>query len=393
MNILSSKDWEIVKFSDFVLINPTEKLSKGTNAPYLGMEKIDSFTRQVSSFDVKDFNGGTKFKNGDTLMARITPCLENGKTAFVDFLDKNKVGFGSTEYLVFRERENISHSKFIYYFVISPMFRNIAIKSMTGTSGRQRVQTDLLANKQFNLPLLNEQKEIADMLGSLDDKIELLRKENRTLESIAQTLFKEWFVDFNFPGSKGKMIDSELGEIPEEWRVGKLGDLFDITMGQSPAGESYNEIKEGVIFYQGRTDFGERFPSVRLYTTEPKRIAEAFDVLVSVRAPVGDLNQATEKCCLGRGVAGVSSDLKSFCYYMMKNTQSEVQKFEAGGTVFGSINKSDFENIKVITPSQDVQKNFDLLISSTDKKIFNNFFEIQTLSKLRDELLNKIFTN
>ncbi|MCF7865310.1 MAG: restriction endonuclease subunit S [Candidatus Pacebacteria bacterium] len=390
MNISSRENWKDIRLSSFLQINPIEKIPKKNIAPYLPMEKINPFTRQVSSFELKEFNGGQKFKNRDTLMARITPCLENGKTAFVDFLENDQVGFGSTEYLVFREKEHVSDSKFIYYFIISPFFRNIAIRSMTGTSGRQRVQTDILANKQFRLPLIEEQKEIASILCSLDDKIELLRRENTTLEKMAQTLFQEWFVNFRFHGHEDVEI---VNGLPEGWGLGKLGELFKITMGQSPSGESYNEDGEGIIFYQGRTDFGNRFPSVRLYTTEPKRTANRFDVLVSVRAPVGDINQATEVCCLGRGVAGVSSDLKSFCFYMMKNTQSDIQKFEAGGTVFGSINKDDFRNIKVIVPSREIQEGFNQIIISTDEKVFNNFLEIQTLSRLRDKLLGVIFTS
>src|SRR5690606_5152419 len=136
-------------------------------------------------------------------------------------------------------------------------------------------------------------------------------------------LFKEWFVDFNFLNGKGKpykksggkMMESELGEIPEGWRVGSLDEEFEITMGQSPPGESYNEKEEGMIFFQGRTDFQERFPKTRLYTTDPKRIAEKFDVLVSVRAPVGDINVAFERCCIGRGLAAVAGKYKSYALY------------------------------------------------------------------------------
>lgn len=262
------------------------------------------------------------------------------------------------------------------------------------------ITRDSFENVEITIPeSLSEQKSIADMLGVLDDKIELLRRENKTLEAIAQTLFNRWFVDFEFPDAEGKpyrsaggkMVESELGEIPERCGVGSLSDLFKITMGQSPDGQSYNEEGDGIVFYQGRTEFGERFPAVRLYTTEPKRFAESLDVLVSVRAPVGDINQAAEKCCLGRGVAGISSELKSFCFYTMTGIQSEIKKFEDGGTVFGSINKSDFENINLVTAPKSIQIKFDETVRGLDKKIFNNFLEIQTLSKFRDGLLNNIF--
>jgi len=382
--------WKMTTLGEVAEVNPTESLGKNNVAKYVAMENLTPFTRKIYKFEKKEFNGGTKFRNGDTLLARITPCLENGKTAFVDILEENEIGFGSTEYIVIREKDGKSDRKFLYYLAISPRFRDIAIKAMTGSSGRQRVQTDLLVNELFPIPPLHEQRAIAGVLGSLDDKIELLRSQNQTLEQIAQAIFKEWFVNFNFPGAEGKMIESELGEIPQGWRVGRLGDEFKIIMGQSPLGESYNEIGEGTIFFQGRTDFTERFPRTRLYTTEPKRIAEKFDVLVSVRAPVGDINMAYSRCCIGRGLAAIRGQFKSYALYKIKSLQKKLSKFESEGTIFGSINKDDFANIKVTIPSQIATESFDTLICSYDRKIFNNYSQIQILSTLRYALLPKL---
>ncbi len=136
-----------------------------------------------------------KFRNGDTLVARITPCLENGKTAYVDVLEENEVGFGSTEYIVIREREGVSDRQFLYYFLISPEFRDVAILSMSGSSGRQRVQTDVVRDHFFSLPPLPEQRAIASILSSFDDKIDLLHRQNKTLEAMAEALFRQWFVE------------------------------------------------------------------------------------------------------------------------------------------------------------------------------------------------------
>lgn len=235
-----------------------------------------------------------------------------------------------------------------------------------------------------------EQSAIAAVLSSLDDKIELLREQNKTLETTAQAIFKEWFVNFNFPGTTGKMIDSELGEIPEGWRVGRLGDEFEIIMGQSPNGESYNEVQRGKVFFQGRAEFQDRFPKTRLYTTEPKRMAEKFDVLVSVRAPVGDINVAAEDCCIGRGLAAVRSINKSYTLYKIKSLKEVFGKFEAEGTVFGSINKDNFANVQVIIPVLETIRQFENVVSSLDEKIYINYSQIQILSKLRDTLLPKL---
>lgn len=178
------------------------------------MEYLQPFTRAISDYETAEYSGGSKFRNGDTLMARITPCLENGKTAYVSILDDGEVGFGSTEYIVFRNIEGVTDSKFVYYFVTSPWFREIAIKSMVGSSGRQRVQQSVLENLEVNLPPLEEQRRIAGILGSLDDKIELNRRINANLEAQAQALFRSWFVDNetqnNNPGFFNDIIQTTL---------------------------------------------------------------------------------------------------------------------------------------------------------------------------------------
>ena len=177
------KKWHSYKLSDVVRFNPSERLLKGEIAKKVPMDLLQPYTRGISGFEMASYTGGSKFRNGDTLMARITPCLENGKTAYVSMLDEDEVGFGSTEYIVFRNIEGITDNKFFYYFVTSPWFRDIAVKSMVGSSGRQRVQQAMLENLVVNLPPLAEQKQIAGILGALDDKIELNRCINDNLAS------------------------------------------------------------------------------------------------------------------------------------------------------------------------------------------------------------------
>ena len=177
------KVWKIYRLGDVVRFNPIERLSKGAIAKKVPMECLQPYTRMVSSYEISLYSGGSKFRNGDTLMARITPCLENGKTAYISILDKGEIGFGSTEYIVFRNIEGVTDSKFVYYFVTNPWFRDIAIKSMVGSSGRQRVQQSVLENSEVSLPSLAEQKRIANILGAFDDKIELNRRINDNLAS------------------------------------------------------------------------------------------------------------------------------------------------------------------------------------------------------------------
>jgi type I restriction enzyme S subunit len=174
-------DWTECRLGDIVEINPPESIKKGTIAKKIGMDVLQPYCRAIPSFSLESYSGGSKFKNGDTIMARITPCLENGKTAMVNILDENEIGFGSTEFIVFRAKEEITDPYFVYYLVTSDTVRNPAIKSMVGSSGRQRVQTDVVANLSINLPPLETQQKIASLLSSLDDKIELNNRINDNL--------------------------------------------------------------------------------------------------------------------------------------------------------------------------------------------------------------------
>lgn len=215
---MSKTEWKEYKLGDFAVFNPTEHLSKGSIAKKIAMDKLIPYCRNISNFELEAFSGGTKFRNGDTIMARITPCLENGKISQVRILDEDEIGFGSTEYIVFRAKEGVSDPDFLYYLVTSDIVKEPAIKSMVGSSGRQRVQTDVVQNLKIKVPPLAEQQRIAKILSSLDDKIELNNAINRNLEEHAQAIFRSWFVDFEPFG----------GKIPKDWNNGKLGDIAEI---------------------------------------------------------------------------------------------------------------------------------------------------------------------
>ena len=236
---MSCKEWKNVKLQDVILFNPTESIKKGEIAKKIGMDKLETFQRKIAGYELTEFKSGTKFRNGDTLMARITPCLENGKTAQVSLLDEDEIAFGSTEFIVMRQMEGYTINDFVYYLSISPEIRDIAIKSMTGTSGRQRAQIDVIKNTIVNIPSIEEQQAIANILSSLDEKIETNNEINNKLEETAQAIFKRWFVDFEFPNeddepyksSGGAMVESELGMIPEGWGVGNIGNYVKVKSG------------------------------------------------------------------------------------------------------------------------------------------------------------------
>ena len=259
------------------------------------------------------------------------------------------------------------------------------------------------------LPGESEQRSIAHILGTLDDKIELNRRMNETLEEMARAIFKDWFVDFGPTRAKmegrdtglpaevaalfpARLVESELGEVPEGWEVGTVGECFYLTMGQSPPSSTYNEHGEGLPFFQGRTDFGFRYPENRKFCTAPTRIAQPEDTLVSVRAPVGDINMAWEQCCIGRGVAALRHKLgsSSFTYYAAGALQRAIQQYEHTGTVFGAINKQQFEEMPTIDPTSDVVDEFGTFALQFDRRIRSNVAESRTLAALRDALLPKL---
>lgn len=262
------------------------------------------------------------------------------------------------------------------------------------------------------MPSRSVRDAVLDILGTLDDKIELNRRMNETLEAMARALFKSWFVDFDPVRAKAQgqtppgmdpataalfpseFQDSALGEIPNGSRVRRVGDSFVVVMGQSPPGSTYNEAGDGLPFYQGRRDFGFRYPSQRVWCSAPTREAHPGDTLVSVRAPVGDLNIAAEHCCIGRGVAAVrhKSRCASFTYYSMQSLEPQFARFEAEGTVFGSINKRGFEDLLLVETTRDVLEAFSAIAGRLDDRIATNSLETTSLGRLRDELLPRLLS-
>ncbi len=241
--------WSTMLFGEAFVVNPTVPIKRGQTTPFVSMAAIDPNRRAVhaGSVSVREFRGsGSKFQDGDTLFARITPCLENGKIArYCSDSPQGDGAHGSTEFIVIRGRPGMTDSGYAFYAARSHFVREYAISQMTGTSGRQRVPTDALAELDVTLPPLPEQRAIAHILGTLDDKIELNRRMNATLEAMARTLFKSWFVDFDPVRAKmegrdtglpqdiadlfpDRMVDSELGQIPEGWKVANLRDWIEV---------------------------------------------------------------------------------------------------------------------------------------------------------------------
>lgn len=286
---------------------------------------------------------------------------------------------------------------YLYYLLKSEYYFQVIRRYGSGSA-----QPQLPLNRLMEVPICyfenkTIQRKIGYVLSALDSKIIINNKINAELEAMAKTLYDYWFLQFEFPNEEGKPYKSSGGkmvwneelkrEIPEGWEVGTLSQIANITMGSSPKGESLNDEKQGIIFYQGKTDFGFRFPVTRMYTISPVKCANIGDILLSVRAPVGSMNIANEKCCIGRGLAAISGKCKSFLYYMMLANQFQFDKYNNGGTTFGAITKDDLFGLKIIVPNNKIIQRFNDKICHMDKLIEKNEKENQELADLRDFLL------
>jgi type I restriction enzyme S subunit len=355
-------EWREYRLVDFADINPTERLPKGTIAKKIAMEAIQPFTKRIPSFTLEDYKGGVKFKNGDTIMARITPSLENGKTSYVDILDDGEIGFGSTEFIVFREKQDVSDKHFVYYLATSPIVRNTAIKSMTGSSGRQRVQTDVVKEHLFDAPELPEQKAIASVLSSLDDKIDLLHRQNKTLEQMAETLFRQWFVE----------------EAKEDWEIDTLSFFANFFNGKARPNE------EGTIpIYGGNGILG--------YTNKSNYTGKSI-IIGRVGAFCGSLYYENTDIWVSDNALLVKCkkvNSTHFLFYLLKTLELNSM---AEGSSHPLLTQTLLKSIEVQIPPLEKINEFDTIVEDIQSKIDWNQTQIRTLEKIRDTLLPKLMS-
>ena len=376
-------EWVMKKLKDIVDFNPRESLAKGTVAKKIGMDKLQPFCRDVPGYELEPFSGGTKFRNGDTIMARITPCLENGKTAKVSILDDGEVGFGSTEYIVFRAKDGVDED-FIYYLVCSPLVREPAIKSMVGSSGRQRVQTDVVQNLEIMIPDYEEQRRISGLLKLLDDKIELNNAINNNLEQQAQAIFKTEFLS--------------LKALPSGWRQATLIDIADYLNGLAmqkyrPSG---NEIGIPVLkikeLRQGCCDNNSELCSPNI---KNEYIIHNGDVIFSWSGSL-----LVDFWC--GGISGLNQHLfkvtsskydKWFYYAWTKHYLNHFIYIATDkATTMGHIKRDELAKAEVFIPHEADYRRIGALLQPIYDLIISNRIENKRLALLRDTILPKLIS-
>ena len=413
---LGNNRWKIVKLGNVVQINPRRTLRRTEVAFHVSMQDIEAFRREITSHSFKEFSGSAaRFQNGDTLLARITPCLENGKTAYVNCLKPNQAGHGSTEFIVLSGVEGKTDNLFVYYLAKDPNFRVFAIHSMQGSTGRQRVMADSLCLFELALPSLDEQRRIAHILGTLDNKIELNRQMNETLEAMAQAIFKSWFVDFDPVRAKmeGRMPagmdaatatlfpsafqDSPLGKIPKGWEVGTLGGIAEnvrrsVKTSEIDSDEFYIGLEhmprrsialsewqtaDGLgsnkyRFRKGEILFGKLRPYFHKVGVAPIEGVCSTDILV-----IQPIDSEWFAIVLGL----VSSD--EFIAYT--NAYS-------AGTRMPRTNWKDMSKYEIVLPQVEVSQKYTEFIQPFIERIIENIHQSHTLSQIRDALLPKLLS-
>ena len=381
------EQWTRMRAADFIDFNPRMSIKKGAVATKVAMDKLQPFTKRIPEVEKAAFSGGSKFRNGDTIMARITPCLENGKTAFVDILEKDEVAFGSTEFIVLRAKEGISDPQFIYYLAISPSFRNVAIKSMVGSSGRQRVQQSVLEELVLKVPSLQEQKKISSVLCALDQKIALNKEVNDNLEQQVMALYHQMFDESN---SNRKNIRAD--------------EYFDISIGKTPPRKEPQWFSKNPsdCVWVSISDMG----SCGLYIEDSSEYlthdaVEKFNVkivpdntvILSFKLTVGRV-AITDGCMTtNEAIAHFKTDkpkINEYLYCYLKNFN--FQTMGSTSSIATAVNSKIIKGMPFVVPTAEELEKFHSIAAPLFTMIKSNQQESKYLGELRDVLLPKLMS-
>jgi type I restriction enzyme S subunit len=376
-----SDEWITLPLNEAVLINPFVPLKKGNAYPFVDMQTVTPNEKKVRAAEIRIFDGGgSRFQVGDILMARITPSLEHGKISKFVADDPQTIAHGSTEFIVIRGKPGVTDTDFAYYLVKWDYVRQYAISQMTGSSGRQRVPVESLQFIDVPVPPLPEQRAIAAVLGALDDKIELNRRMNRTLEAIAQAVFRHWFVE---------------NEEAEGWEEKPLDEIADFLNGLAlqkfppKEDEGYLPVIKIAQLRKNDTDGADK-ASVNI---PPEYIVKDGDILFSWSGSLEVVAWCGGKGALNQHLFKVTSKKypKWFYYYWIKHHLPDFQKIAAGkATTMGHIQRHHLKEAMVLVPSDKELREMDKIMSPLLEKIILNEQQSRTLAALRDALLPKL---
>ncbi len=413
-----------VRLGAIAQVNPPRRIRKGQPVSFVEMAALPQHSRDIAPADIQTRTAkgsGAHFQNGDTLLARITPCLENGKTALVRGLQSGEIGEGSTEFIVLCGTDPADND-FIYYLCRHPDFRQYAISRMEGTSGRQRVSWQPIAAFEFECPAPARRREAAALLSLIDDRIDLLRQTNATLESIAQALFKSWFINFDPVRAKAEgrepdgmdaataalfpseFEESELGAIPKGWSVQPVGDLVEAVGGSTPDTKNEAFWAPSVHHWTSPKDLSGATAPVLLDTE--RKVSEAGlakissgllpagTLLMSSRAPIGYLSLAQIPVAINQGYIAMLPGGRlppAYMYFWCKLNMDAI-KGRANGSTFMEISKKAFRPIPAVLPAPELVEKFLDFASPVFNRVTSNELQARSLAALRDTLLPRLIS-
>lgn len=389
-----------MRFLEYIELNPKVSLEKGKEYPFIEMNNVSTQYRDPEFIDIKEFDSGVRFQDGDTVIARITPCLQNGKRFYCKNIGS---GFGSTEYLVFRSKDtNIVDSLFLYYFMNTDFIRKSMINSMTGATGRQRVNNDVFNTIDIKFPEIKTQCRIADILSAYDDLIENNQKQIKLLEEAAQRLYKEWFVDLRFPGyEQTKIIDG----VPEGWEIVCLKAYCDIKSGYAFKSKDWNKSGCGVIKIK---DISNNFVDYSDCDFVPKDIAEKATnyylnqgdlVIAMTGATIGKIGICTKEGYyanqrVGKVFLGNKPKEKlpyAYCILSQKSTMDFILNNSSASSAQPNISGDKICDIKIVYNEVYVMR-FNKKMKSVFEKMILLKEQNKMLSVIRDNLLPKLMS-
>ena len=391
--------WEEKRLEDIINVNPTVKLFKGQAYAFIEIEKVSHFLRSVTNSEIKEYNGQScsKFCNGDTVLSRITPCLENRKIAKVKI--DSQIGFGSTEFYVFRAKKGLADENFVYYLISSDAVVLPAINSMTGASGRQRADKHFIQRIKLHLPRISTQKQIANILSAYDDLIENNIHRITLLEQVAQELYNEWFVRFRFPDHEDVKYENGL---PVGWKIKRLYEYGRIETGKTPSTENQENYGGEIMFVKTPDMHGNMFIiqtdeklTERGHQTQPTKLLPENSIMVSCIGTAGVVSINAKQAHTNQQINSIIlKDLSylEWLYFACKSLKSTIELFGATGATMTNLSKSKFENLKVIDPGNNLVMSFHDIAKVFFSEIESLLYQNSNLVKQRDLLLPRLMS-
>lgn len=379
MRYSAHPDWEMRTLKDIIIFNPEEEIQKGSIVKQINLDKLTPYNKFIKGFEEIEFAGkGRKFRNQDVLVPQISSALIGGKTALVTILDEDEVGVGSNWYLVLRGIDQVTNPDFLYYLATTPWFKELAIKSLEGSTHSQYINMNILMESKFPIPPYNEQCLIADTLSTIDAKIEQNSEVCHVLEKILNRLFYNWFITYNFPNEHGtpykdgggEFFKSDLGFIPNGWKTGCLSDIGNIVAGATPSkkiGAYYTPDGISWITPKDLSRLKTKFISKGaiditeegLNSCSANRLPRGT-VLFSSRAPIGYIAIAANDLATNQGFRSIipfSNIGSTFVYYLLLSKTQEITNM-ASGTTFKEISGQSLKKLRIVIPDASVLQAF-----------------------------------